>query len=260
MPSPNIRVIKNSSDLAAAAADAVIHAAREAIQARGRFTIALSGGSTPEKAYELLAKPPRVAQLDWSRVHIIFGDERFVPLDDPRSNYGMAARTLLAHVPIPRSQILAVPTHLASANAAAQAYCHLVAGHLAIGPDGPPPRLDLILLGLGDDGHTASLFPGKVALDERKAWFIHSSPGVLPPPVDRITATFPLLNAGRWVIFLVAGEKKKNIVHAVLTDQSLKYPAARISPDTGNVLWLLDSAANGADNYRSEQPLASGGT
>ena len=258
MPKLNIRVVKNASDLAAAAADAVIHAAREAIQVRGRFSIALSGGSTPEKAYELLAQPPRVAQLDWSRVHIIFGDERFVPLDDPRSNYGMAARTLLGHVPIPPSQILAVPTHLASANAAAQAYCHLVAGHFAMNPDGPPPRLDLILLGLGDDGHTASLFPGKSSLDEHRAWFIHSSPGVLPPPVDRITATFPLLNAGRLVIFLVAGEKKQDIVRAVLTDQSHKYPAARISPDDGKVLWLLDAAANGAVNHPGEPPSLGG--
>ena len=242
---PTVSVVTNSGELAAAAADAVIHAAREAIEARGRFTVALSGGSTPEKAYELLAQPPRVAQLDWSRVHIFFGDERFVPLDDPRSNYGMAARTLLAHVPIPPSQILAVPTHMASASAAAQAYCNIVANYFSLSPADPPPKLDLILLGLGDDGHTASLFPGKPALDERRAWFTHSSPGVLPPPVERITATFPLLNSGRLVIFLVGGEKKKEIVHAVLADQSQKYPASRIAPDTGKVIWLLDAAANG---------------
>lgn len=243
---PTICVEKNAAELAAAAADAVIRIAIAAIQARGRFTLALSGGSTPEKAYELLAQPPRIAQLDWSRVHILFGDERFVPLNDPRSNYAMAARTLLAHVPIPPSQILAVPTDAASARAAAQAYCHLVASHFALSPAGPPPTIDLILLGLGDDGHTASLFPGKPSLDEHRVWFTHSSPGVLPPPVDRITATFPLLNAGRTVIFLVAGDKKKDIVHAVLADQSHQYPAARIAPHDGNVLWLLDAAANAA--------------
>ena len=176
MPKPAIRVVKNSDELAAAAADAVIHAAIEAIAARGRFTIALSGGSTPEKAYELLALPERAARVDWSRVHIVFGDERFVGHDDPRSNYGMAKRTLLQHVPIPESQILAVPTQMVSAKVAAQAYCDLVAEHCGRGAVDSPPQLDLILLGLGDDGHTASLFPGKPSLDERQAWFTHSSP------------------------------------------------------------------------------------
>lgn len=243
MPTPTIRVLKDSDELAAAAAHVIIHAASRAIRARGCFTIALSGGSTPEKTYQLLAQPENAQKIDWARWYVFFGDERFVPLDDPRSNYHLAARTLLSHVPLPSANIFAVPTDLPNAASAASAYSAMVAKFFKLTPTDAPPRLDLILLGLGDDGHTASLFPGKPSLQEKKLWFTGTSPGILPPPVDRITATFPLLNAGREVMFLVGGAGKAKILQAVLSAKTWQYPCNHVVPQDGVLLWALDAAA-----------------
>lgn len=238
-----IRIVEGSDSLASAAADAIVHAANQAIDAEGRFTIALSGGSTPEKAYQLLALPERSRQLDWKRIHVFFSDERFVPHDDSRSNYALAARTFLKLVPIPSANVYAIPVEGTDVQTAAKSYSAMLARFFGISELNRPPKIDFILLGLGDDGHTASLFPGKPSLTETKAWFIGTPPGVLPPPVDRITATLPLLNTGKKVVFLVGGEKKRDIVKAVLIGKNTSYPSVHVQPEFGQLVWLLDSAA-----------------
>jgi len=241
-----VEIRSDAAALAASAADLIIHSARESIAARGWFTLVLAGGSTPEKTYALLGQRERVAAIDWSRVSLFFGDERFVPADNPASNFGMVRRSLLAQVPIPAAQVFPMLTSAASATEAAELY----AGDLArffggAAHSAPLPRFDLILLGLGDDGHTASLFPAKPALCEERKWVTWSPPGALPPPVDRITLTFPVLNAARGILFLVAGEKKAGVLKEVLEDEPPrdKYPAAGVRPVDGVVTWLVDAAA-----------------
>jgi 6-phosphogluconolactonase len=245
--SSGMEVLPDAQALAERAADLIIETAAEAIARRGQFTLVLAGGSTPEKTYTLLAQPERAARVDWSQTWIIMGDERLVPSNDPRSNLGMVRRSLLNHVPIPAEQILAVPTDRATSAASAASFARLLASAFHLDPDGPPPQFDLILLGLGDDGHTASLFPQAEALREERAWAVASPPGVLPPPVDRVTLTFPVLNAARRVAFLVAGANKAPALQAArdpATDPQL-YPAAGVRPSEGELLWLVDRAASG---------------
>ena len=244
---PTTIVAATPDELAAKAADLVIETAGVAVRDRGRFTFALAGGSTPEKLYALLSGPDRRDLIDWQKTLVFVGDERLVSPDDPRSNYGMAKRTLLGLVPVPTANVFPVPT--AAADPAAE-YASILANGFGIPAGGPPPRFDLILLGLGDDGHTASLFPGKPALAST-AWVAASPPGVLPPPVDRVTFTFPVLNAARKVAFLVAGQKKAQVVKDVLA-AGADYPAAKVRPTDGELIWMLDEAAfsGGSQNRR----------
>jgi 6-phosphogluconolactonase len=245
MPDSIVTVCRDPDDLARRAADLLVETARTAIGQRGRFTVALSGGSTPEKCYTLLAGPEYSGQIDWTRTLLFFGDERFVPHHDSRSNYALARRTLLDLAPIPAANLFPVPTDRPTPGDSARDYAATLARAFAIAPDGPPPRFDLILLGLGDDGHTASLFPGANALNETRAWVASSPPGVLPPPVDRVTFTYPVLNAARHVAFLVAGAKKADIFKAVLEGNAgpAVHPAAGVRPTKGALTWLVDTAA-----------------
>jgi 6-phosphogluconolactonase len=246
MSHPLLEICTDADALAARAAALVTTAASDAIRDRGRFTFVLAGGSTPAKTYTLLAEPARRAAIDWSKVFIFFGDERFVPPDDPASNYGMARRTLLSQVPIPAAQVFAVPTLEKTPTEAAAAYSRALAQFFKQVPESaPPPRFDLVLLGLGDDGHTASLFPDKAAAKAEDRWVTFSPPGVLPPPVDRITFTFPVLNAARQVAFLVAGENKADVLQEILEGNPgrEKFPAAGIAPVEGTLTWLLDQTA-----------------
>jgi 6-phosphogluconolactonase len=248
MPNPVLTVCRDADDLARHAAELFVDTARQALAARGRFSVALAGGSTPEKTYALLARPERSGQLDWNRVLVFFGDERCVPYDDPRSNYGMARRSLLAAVPVPEDNVFPIPTDGPPAGCAEQ-YAATLAGAFGVPPDappgGPPPRFDLILLGLGDDGHTASLFPGAKALGETRAWVSATPPGTLPPPVDRVTLTYPVLNAARQVVFLVAGTNKAAVLGEVLEGGAPPHvhPAAGVRPSEGSLTWLIDEAA-----------------
>src|SRR5262249_42677564 len=162
---------------------------------------ALAGGSTPEITYSLLAARGPGEGLDWLSSLLFFGDERFVPHTDPRSNYHMVQRAWLGPAQVPAERVFAIPTDTDSPAVSASQYAKTLAKQFGTKGD-ELPRFDLILLGLGDDGHTASLFPGKPALHETTAWVTASPPGVLPPPVDRVTLTFPLLNAARQVMFL----------------------------------------------------------
>jgi 6-phosphogluconolactonase len=246
-PQAQVVICPDADRLAAEAAARVGAAAADAVRERGRFTLVLSGGSTPEKTYALLAAPGQAAPLDWSKAYLFLGDERVVPPDDPRSNYGMARRTLLDCLALPPGHVFPVPTDLPSPAACADAYAGALASFFALPPAGEPPRFDLVLLGLGDDGHTASLFPGARALDERQRWVTWSPPGTLPPPVDRVTLTYPALNAARQVLFLVAGARKAEPVRDVLEGGAApqKRPAAGVRPKDGTVTWLLDEAAAG---------------
>jgi 6-phosphogluconolactonase len=233
-----IRVLPDSAALADAAARHVAEQAQAAIDARGAFTIALSGGSTPRELHRRLASPPLVGQIDWSRVHVFFGDERCVPPDDEESNYRMARETLLSHVPIPESHVHRMRGEI-EPSAAADAYQQELRAFF--GDD--PPRLDLILLGMGDNGHTASLFPGLAAVHEKARWCVAE----YVPEVNmwRITLTPYVLNLGREVLFLVAGSAKaamlRNVLEGPFTPDA--WPAQIVRPSPGEVLWMVDSAA-----------------
>ena len=245
---PDIQDIQTFSDqaaLSAHAADLFVQAAREAVAARGRFTVALTGGSSPHKTYELLAQAPHTTEVDWANVFVFLGDERFVPYDDDRSNYGMCKRLLLDHVPLAPAHVLPIPTTAPTVQEAEDEYARTLAGVFGLTTDGPPPALDLILLGMGDDGHCASLFPGMPTLHVTDRWVVSSPPGTLPPPVDRITCTFPVLNAARQVVFLVNGEKKAAAVRDIFEGGAGldKHPAGGVQPTSGTLTWLLDEAA-----------------
>jgi 6-phosphogluconolactonase len=191
--------------------------------------------------HKQLAAPQRASQVNWSRTLLFVGDERVVPIDDPRSNYGMAQRTLIDSVPVPPANLFPVPIH-ADAAESARAYEEILRREF----DGAAvPEFDLILLGLGDDGHTASLFPGKPTLHVTDRWVVASPPGVLPPPVDRVTFTFPVINAARRVVFLVGGEKKADTVRDVLAGNYSvdERPSVGVKPEHGELIWLLDRGA-----------------
>lgn len=240
MSERTVRVLETPESVAEAAAELFVQCAKEAIRERGRFLFALAGGSTPEMAYSRLAEKSGVP---WDGVFAFVGDERMVPADDPRSNFGMARRALLDRVPIPAANVFPVPTDAPSAEEAARLYESTLSAVFVIPAGDAPPRFDLIFLGLGDDGHTASLFPGKPALNEGTKWVTASEPGVLPPAVDRVTLTFPVPNAARTVVFLVAGEKKAAVLRDVLDGND--FPATRVRPVAGTVVWLVDREAAG---------------
>ena len=242
MPS-TVTIFKDSDDLAVHAADLITQATQEAIRARGRAMQALAGGSTPKKTYSLLAQPERRSRIDWAHTYLFFGDERFVPLDDPSSNFAMVQRTLLAPVSVPAGHAFPVPPQLGTA--AAAEYAATLTKAFGIGDSCDPPRFDLILLGLGEDGHTASLFPGAVSLWVTDRWVVASPAGTLPPPVERITLTFPVLNAARAILFLVSGQNKAAALHDVLEGQPSREerPAVGVCPVDGTLTWFVDEAA-----------------
>jgi 6-phosphogluconolactonase len=213
----------------------------QAIAARGLAWIALAGGRTPRAVYERLATPGTPA-IDWARVHVGFGDERLVPPDHADSNYAMARAALLARVPIPASQVHRMAGEAASAETAAAAYETALVQAFGLSPGGWPV-FDLVLLGVGADGHTASLFPGTPALHERARLAV----GVEAPtaPSRRITLTYPVLNAAREVVILTAGaDKAAAVAHALAVEGAIeRCPVRGIRPAAGRVAWHLDAAA-----------------
>jgi 6-phosphogluconolactonase len=243
MPADQVKVAANLDELAEAAAQFLAQRSDEAIAARGRFVVALSGGSTPRRLYELLSGAPWLDRFDWRRWHVFWGDERVVPPDDPNSNAGEAKRLLLEHVPIPAEQVHYVPAQAGSPAMVASRYGAELRAFFGESAE-PWPRFDLIFLGMGSDGHTASLFPGNPTLDERTQLVVSSPPGVLPPPVDRVTFTLPVLNAARAVAFLVAGADKRAVLQEVLRGDS-ELPAARVRLTDGELRWFVDRAAMG---------------
>lgn len=236
-------ILPTPAAVAGAAADRIVAAARNAIRRRGRFVVALSGGSAPRLVYPLLVAPPRRDAIDWSRVEFFWGDERAVPPDDPESNYGLARRLLLDHLPEVRPDALhRMPADAADRAAAAIEYEAELRRTVATAPGGRRPSLDLIWLGMGPDGHTASLFPGSGVLDERKRWVAPATAPKTSPIASRMTFTLPLINAARAVLFVVAGADKAPSLRA-LRSGSRELPAARVH--ARSTIWLLDALAAG---------------
>jgi 6-phosphogluconolactonase len=236
-----INVAASVDQLTDQAAEVLREHAHAAGERRGRFVVALAGGSTPRRLYGLLTSEPWRSRVDWSIWHIFWGDERLVPLENPDSNGGEARRLLLDKVPVPPEQVHYAPVELGPAGVVAGQYGAELRAFFGSGAE-PWPRFDLIFLGMGSDGHTASLFPGMPTLDERTQLVVASPPGVLPPPVDRVSFTLPVLNAARAVVFLVAGPDKRATLSRVLAgDREL--PAARVRPTDGELRWLVDEEA-----------------
>ncbi len=239
--SVEIRTLATPQDLSAAAAEEVVRAANEAVAQRGRFTIALSGGSTPRNLHTLLAANARIS-LPWDRTFFFWGDERHVPPTDPDSNYRMADETLLSKIPVAPAHVFRIPAENPDAAAAAEAYEQTLRKFFALEP-GQFPRFDLILLGMGPDGHTASLFPGTSALEEKSHLVVAN--WVEKFKTYRITLTLPVLNAARCVVFLVSGTDKAPALHAVLQsdEPGEQYPAKLVRPADGKLIWFIDRAA-----------------
>jgi len=233
-----IEIYADFKELARAAAELFVARSNEAVVQNGSFSVALSGGSTPKLLFELLADPngPFRDRIPWSSIQFFWSDERHVPPDHPDSNYRMANEALLSRVPVPQNNIHRVLAENPNAAAAAAEYEQTL-----INKTGQSlPELDLILLGLGADGHTASIFPGSDVLHETKR--LVAAPWVEKLQTYRITMALTLLNNGASVVFLVSGSEKARIVKEVLEGPE-KYPAQAIKPTHGELLWMLDEDA-----------------
>lgn len=236
MTAPQIEIYPDRAALITRSKDLVVEYVQAAIAARGTCSIALSGGSTPKPLYEALAKE----DLPWSQLQIFWGDERYVPVDHPDSNAGAAKAAWLDQVPIPVEQVHLTPTHYDNPVDAAVAYAQTIRQVLG---EAPWPQIDINLLGMGDDGHTASLFPHTLALGVSDRLVTVGEKAGTP----RITFTVPFINHSRAVIFLVAGSNKQTALSQVFSpdgdDQT--YPSRKIQPQ-GDLRWLLDAAAGEA--------------
>ena len=234
----NIKVFPTDDELNKAAAEFIIAIANKSIAARGRFTISLSGGQTPEKLYSLLAEPSFREQIDWSRTLIFWGDERCVSLDDEQNNAYRAKELLLDKNDIPASNIYRIPVNLPPEEASTEYEKEIFAFF-----NEEVPRFDIILLGLGENGHTASLFPKTKVINEQaegvRAVFVEEE------KMFRVTMTAPLINRAHNILFLVTGEKKVQILAKVLygSYQPKTYPAQLIKPFDGDLFWFIDEAA-----------------
>jgi len=236
---PEIRIFKDVEELSRAAAEIFVEDASRSISERDHFLVALNGGGTPTRLFELLATDFS-HRVDWSKIHLFWGDERCVSPDDPGSSYGQARSILLSHVPIPDSNIHRVKGELGPVEASKD-YLQTLKGFAS-----PPlewPRFDLVYLGMGEDGHTASLFPGSS---------VNVSEPALPVtahyqdrPANRVTLTPIVFNTARMIVFMATGEKKADALAEVLSDthNPARYPAQRIDPKEGRLIWLVDEAA-----------------
>jgi len=237
---PNVILCRDAGELARKAAEQFAALADAAIARLGRFTVALSGGSTPRAVYSLLASTEFSRQIDWPRVHLFWGDERCVPPDHPQSNFRMVQETLLAKIPIPPGNIHRMIGEREPAEAAA-AYETELRKFFAV-KRGDCPCFDLIFLGLGEDGHTASLFPGTPAPDETKRWV--TAVYVEKLQSYRLTLTLPLINAATNVTFLVSGASKAPIVGRIMRAPGADdLPAARVRPANGAPTWMITQEA-----------------
>lgn len=234
------QVYPDAEGVSRAAAQMFADEAKRAVTASGRFSVSLSGGSTPKRVFELLATSPYREQVPWDKVHVFWGDERAVPADDPRNNARMARLALLDHVPIPKNQIHPIAGDIDPAKSAEQ-YEALIRSFFG----SEPPRFDLILLGLGENGHTASLFPHTPVLHEKHR--LVKEQYVAEVSMNRITMTVPLLNQGKVVAFLVAGSGKAAVLKEVREGprDPERLPSQLIAPSPGELRWLVDRAAAG---------------
>lgn len=244
--SPPVRIHPDLKSLSRAAAEHLVALATEAVSERDRFSVALSGGATPRETYALLASPAFALLVPWTQVHIFWGDERCVPPDHPDSNYRMAWETLLRHVPIPADHIHRMRGEM-DPREAARDYEKRLRALFALSPEEPDlPRFDLVLLGMGRDGHTASLFPNSQALRESKRWVVAQE--VEPQAAWRLTLTPIAINAARLVTFLVSGRDKSEMLQRVLEGASRpeELPAQSIRPADSKLAWMVDRAAASA--------------
>lgn len=234
----HVEIWADQSALTARAAELFTETARQAVAASDKFRVALSGGSTPRKLYELLAGEVYAPRIPWEETHVFWSDERCVAPDSEESNYRMAYEAMLARVPVPEEHINRMRGE-AEPQVAARDYERLLEEEFA----GNPPRFDLILLGMGEDGHTASLFPDSPALDDRahlvEAVFVEKL------SAHRLTMTFRAINAAASVMFLVSGEAKAETLRAVLEGErrGRRYPSQLVQPERGELVWLVDEAA-----------------
>jgi 6-phosphogluconolactonase len=241
--SPEIRILPTPDELFRAAADEFTRLANAAVRARRKFCVALSGGSTPKGLYQHLASLPPTS-IPWQAICFFWGDERHVPIDHPESNYRMAFETLLSKVHARRENIFRIRSEEEDAGDAANAYERTLQTFFGLEP-GEFPRFDLLLLGMGPDGHTASLFPGSSALQERHRLVVAN--WVEKFQAHRITLTLPVLNHARNVIFLVSGQEKAPALRQVLEGNGgTPLPSHLVRPLDGRLLWLVDRAAASA--------------
>jgi 6-phosphogluconolactonase len=239
---PGVHVYPDAAEVARGATRLFIDYAWQAIAKDGKFLVALSGGSTPQAMFKLLASDEFRKQVDWAKVHIFWGDERAVAPDSPESNYGVARREMLIRVPIPEANVHRMEAEKANIGRAAHEYEGVLRKYLDLDDRGFP-RFHLIYLGLGTEGHTASLFPSSRVLKETTRWV--STPTVSKLNARRMTLTLPVLDAAKRVVFLVAGAEKADILHTVLqTKQDPPLPAQLVQPrDRGLKIFLIDKAA-----------------
>lgn len=234
-----IQVFDDTLALSKKAVELFIDAAQEAVRERGRFTVALTGGASPLHLYQLLAQSPNRERVPWQQTHVFWGDERWVPFSDERSNASMAHEALLSKVPIPKEQI----HPLWEADQLPEVFALQYEEKLADYFQGSPWGCDLVLLGMGDDGHTASLFPGTEVLHEQSHWV--QAYYLEAQQMYRITLTAPFINRARTIVFITFGEKKAKALQQVLEGpyQPEQYPAQLIKPLQGKVVWLVGKAA-----------------
>ena len=245
-----VQQFENLENLSIAAVDQILSIASSAVLEKGFCTIVLAGGRTPQLTYKLLGKPPKADQMPWKQSHFFWGDERWVSSTHPDNNFSMAHKTLLSKVHIPPENIHPIPTGHQDPGAGAEIYekhlrdfFHLkpLKETIRISENITFPSFDLVLLGMGTDGHTASLFPGSNFLQEKKKWVAAVKGETGSPPVPRITLTLPVLNQAKNILFLLSGSKKREILNTFLDEPEkaeVVYPAAHVKPRE-NLIWLV---------------------
>jgi 6-phosphogluconolactonase len=236
---PQIKVFDSAAELSRGAAEEFCRIGAEAIGKHGRFTVALSGGSTPRTLHQELATT-FCSKLPWDKVYFFWGDERHVPPDFPESNFRMAKETLLSHLSVPARNVFRMHGELPDAEQAAQLYQENLREVFRPSP-GEFPRFDFIVLGVGPDGHTASLFPGTKAVEEHQRWVVGN--WVEQHSTFRVTLTYPVLNHAANVMFLMRGTGKAEIVYRVLRNPSANLPSQKVQLIDGNLMWYLDKGA-----------------
>ena len=236
-------ILSGAEEIAYEAADSIVKLAQEVLNQKEYFRLVLSGGSTPKRLFKILTGDSYQNQLPWDRVHFFWGDERSVAPDHSDSNYRMAREAFLNHLKIPESHIHRLKGEASDLNASALEYEGEIRDHFSIKENGVPPHFDLILLGMGSDGHTASLFPNTSALEKTNRWIVANY--VEKFRTTRLTMTPLIINQAAWVIFLISGSDKASILSEVLEGpyEPKRLPSQLIQPEAGNIIWLLDRAA-----------------
>ena len=251
-PGHTIQIYRNNEQLSSAAVDQIMRSAQKHIAETGRFTWVLAGGSTPRRVYELLGTSANTDLLDWQHTYLFWGDERVVPPDHEDSNFRMVEKSLLEQVPVPAENIFRMRGEIDPLEAALQYeyaikqfFAQTTPPSMAGDQSGSMPVFDLVLLGVGSDGHTASLFPGSSAFREHERLVVAVEHNQPPPPlVARLTMTLPLINHAKEIVFLASGAGKAHMLPQILGDKpNLNLPAARVQPVKGKLLWLLDADA-----------------